>query len=98
MRPDKQKIVDEVWDDERVRSFLTKVGPDNGDSVDFHRLQTAYRSMRSEDFSRYLEFFVADGGDIAATDRRGRSLADRIRDHQQSGPFIAALTSAAETA
>ena len=34
MRADKQKVVDEVWDDERIRSFLDK-GPMGNENHDF---------------------------------------------------------------
>jgi hypothetical protein len=49
-RKDKQKIVDEVWTEERIRSFLD-LQPPAGMDADFHRLQRAYQSMRAEDFA-----------------------------------------------
>ena len=91
MRPDKKKVVDEVWDDARVQSFLAKEPPPGGDSRDFHRLLIAYRNMRPDDFVRFLGFFVADGGNLQATDVHGRTLAERISGHRQSGPFLDAL-------
>ena len=90
MRADKAKVVDEVWDEERVRSFLDK--PPMGDeNIDFSRLLYAYRSMRVEDFSRFLVLFKQDGGDSLATSKDGRTLLDVIKNHAKSGPFVEAL-------
>ena len=55
MRRDKAKVLDEVWDDARVRSFLS-VRSHTADSDDFHCLLRAYRSMREDDFRRFLVF------------------------------------------
>lgn len=87
---DKPKVVDEVWDDARVRQFLA-VDPPAGTNRDFHRLLMAYRSMRAFDFERFLDFFVADGGDLDARDPRGRRLDDLLAEHRLAGPFLAAL-------
>ena len=66
MRKDKQKVLDEVWDDDRVRGFLTKSVPVQsgqplpGDA-DFYVLRHAYQSMRPDDFERFLDYFTAAG-------------------------------------
>ena len=61
MRADKAKVVDEIWDDERVHSFLAKapLGPD--EDPDFSKLIFAYRSMRVDDFARFIPAFTAAG-------------------------------------
>ncbi|MEM6709742.1 MAG: PA4642 family protein [Pseudomonadota bacterium] len=91
MRPDKKKVVDERWDDERVRSFLTK-GPFGQErSADYSCLIHAYRSMRAEDFERFLGFFLAEGRDLDACSSHGQTLSETIAGHAQATPFLAAL-------
>ena len=48
MRPDKTKVVDEIWDDERIDSFLSKQ-PMGDEPAEFSLLLNAYRSMRPAD-------------------------------------------------
>lgn len=90
MRADKAKVVDEVWDDARIESFLHK--PPMGDeSADYSKLLHAYRSMRIDDFARFLERFKATGGDVHATSNAGLSLAETIKSHTKAGPFVELL-------
>jgi hypothetical protein len=91
VRPDKKKVVDEVWDDARVESFLAK-GPFGAeDNVDFSALLHAYRSMRAEDFERFLTAFVAAGRDVNARNRAGMTLLGVIASHRRSASFRKAL-------
>ena len=90
MRPDKAKVVDEIWDDERINSFLTK-GPMGAEEEQYSTLLHAYRSMRVDDFARFIAAFKEAGGDPAAKAADGRSLAEVIATHKQSAPFIALL-------
>ena len=90
MRKDKDKVLDEVWDDERVRSFLS-VRSHSGDSDDFHCLMRAYQSMREDDFRRFLVFFTADGRDVNATSAMGETVLSVIKEHRLSGGFASAL-------
>ena len=90
MRPDKQKVIDEIWDDERLQSFLDK-GQMGKESSDFSRLLHAYRSMRVDDFARFLTLFKAQGGDVNAVDAQGRTLVDIIGSHTKAEPFRALL-------
>lgn len=93
MRPDKQKVVDEVWDDARVESFLHK--PPMGDeSQDYSVLLNAYRSMRPDDFQRFLAMYLAAGRDPAARSRRGETLRDTIAGHRHADPFRRMLEAA----
>ena len=92
MRADKAKVVDEIWDDERIESFLTK-GPMGDTSDDHSKLLHAYRSMRVDDFQRFIDKFRAVGGDTNATDATGRSLKEVIASHSKSQPFIEILES-----
>ena len=96
MRKDKQKVLDEVWDDDRVRSFLGKTVPAQSGTPfpgdpDFHVLRHAYQSMRAEDFSRFLAFYTAEGRDVRARDGHGRTLAEVIASHAKAAPFVELL-------
>ncbi len=91
MRPDKAKVVDEVFDDERIRSFLDKAPLGAEPSADFSALLYAYRSMRAEDFARFTEFFVADGRDLSAANRQGQTVAEVIAGHRHATDFLEVL-------
>ncbi len=91
MRPDKQKVVDEVWDEERIQSFLHKSVMGDERSVDYSALLNAYRSMRPEDFDRFLRLFVAAGRDVNAAGNDGKTLLALIEPHHLAEPFRAAL-------
>jgi len=86
MRPDKAKVVDEVWDDARIGEFLHKPAM-NGEPLAFSQLLNAYRGMRPADFERFLEAFTTAGGDVHATDSQGRSLLEHIESHEKSSEF-----------
>lgn len=91
MKADKPKVVDEVWDDARVRAFLDKEPMGPRENAGFSKLLYAYRSMRPEDFSRFLTLYVAAGHDVNATDRHGRTLSEVISTHRQGREFREAL-------
>ncbi|MEM1432885.1 MAG: PA4642 family protein [Pseudomonadota bacterium] len=91
MRPDKKKVIDEVWEDARVESFLTKGAFGAEDNVDFSALLHAYRSMRVDDFERFLAAFVAAGRDVNACNRKGETLLGVIAGHRRSAAFRKAL-------
>ncbi len=86
--PSQPSVTDEVWDDDRVKSFL-EMEPYGDESADFHVLLKAYRGMRPDDFSRFLRFFVEAGREINARDKQGRTLWDIIEKHRQGAEFIA---------
>ncbi len=85
--PSQPQVTDEVWDDERVQSFLS-LEP-YGENADFHVLLKAYRGMRPDDFARFLRFFSEAGRQLDATDHRGRTLWSIIEAHEQGAEFIA---------
>lgn len=87
--PSQPSVTDEVWDDDRVKSFLD-IEPYGDESADFHVLLKAYRGMRPDDFERFLVFFMEADRDINARDKRGRTLWDIIEHHRQGADFIAA--------
>lgn len=97
-RPDKQKVIDEVWTDDRIAEFLHTPHPKQlgqkfaGDS-DFYVLLRAYQAMRIHDFERFLNLFIDKGGNLNAKDHRDRSLVERIAHHRKATPFIDAIES-----
>ena len=91
---DKEKVVEEVWDDARVRGFLDKIPPDLPGDADFHVLLFAYRSMRADDFGRFLEYFAEAGRDVSARNGDGLDLARYIAPHAGAGPYITLLEAA----
>jgi hypothetical protein len=93
VRPDKQKVIDEVWDDARVESFLHK--PPMGDEpAEYSLLLNAYRAMRPDDFRRFMALYTAAGHDPAARNRRGETLRDTIAGHRHAAPFLEILDQA----
>jgi hypothetical protein len=87
MRPDKQKVVDEVWDDERIESFLDKTPMGDEQSRDFSALLNAYRSMRPGDFERFVTRFKALNRDLDAQSNEGQTLVSLIADHRHGADF-----------
>ena len=71
--PSQPKVTNEIWTDDRVKSFLL-MQPYGDQNADFHVLLKAYRGMRSSDFIRFLSFFVDSGRELDAKDSSGRTL------------------------
>ncbi len=88
MRPDKKAIVDEVWDDARIAGFLHKPPMGDGESPDFSILLNAYRSMRVEDFARFLPVYKAAGKSVDSPNKHGQSLSEHIAPQRKAAPFI----------
>jgi len=93
MRKDKQKVVDEVWTEDHVKSYLN-VRSYDGTAEDFHMLLKAYQSMRAEDFELFVEFFCADGRDLNAVDKHGRTVLAVISSHRHGVEYAEILKSA----
>jgi hypothetical protein len=94
MRPDKKTITDEVWDDARVRSFLAPRAPQGGDDPDFVLLLNAYRSMRPEDFARFVDFYREAGHDLNPRNESGQRFIEFITPHRHAAAFIDILVRA----
>ncbi len=94
MRPDKKIITDEVWDDERVRSFLAPRSPQGGDAPDFVLLVNAYRAMRVDDFARFIRFFVEGHHDLDAANEGGQRFVEFIATHRHGQPFAEIMCAA----
>ena len=94
MKKDKQKVLDEVWTEDHVRSFLNAKSHDGTDE-NFHMLLKAYQSMRASDFELFIGFFLEQDRDLNATDKSGRTVLDIIGTHRHGGPYAEILRSAA---
>ena len=90
MRKDKAKVVDEVWTEDRVKSFLTVKAYDEVEQ-DFHMLLKAYQSMRVSDFTTFLELFVAEGHDVNAANPQGATVLSMVTQHRNSGAYAEVL-------
>ena len=86
--PSQPQVLDEVWDDARVKSFL-ELQSEAPASDDHHVLLKAYRGMRAEDFKRFLGFFIEAGRNLDAVDSQGRTLWQIIAQHRHGAEFIA---------
>lgn len=93
MRKDKEKIVDEVWTEARIREFLDVLPPE-GTDPDFHMLLKAYQQMRAEDFATFLGMFKEAGRDINARGPEGETVLSIVERHRYGGEFVEALREA----
>ena len=92
-RKDKKKVIGEPMTDGQVRAFLA-VQPEADVDGDFHALLRAYRSLREEDFRRFVDFFQQQGRNLKATGPDGRTVADIMARHGRSEGYLAALKEA----
>jgi len=90
LKKDKQKVLGEVFDDERIKTFLDYDAP-QGIDADFHVLEKAYRGMRAENFQTFLKFFSAAKRNINATNQQGQTLLDIAATHRHAEDYVAAL-------
>jgi hypothetical protein len=93
MKKDKQKVLDEVWTEDHIKSFLN-VRPHDGTDEDFHMLLKAYQSMRASDFELFVGFFTAQGRSVNATDKQGRTVLAIISNHRHGADYAAILKAA----
>ena len=94
MRPDKKIITDEVWDDDRVRSFLAPRTTQGLDEPDYTLLLNAYRGMRVDDFARFIRFYRDDRHDLNAKNEAGQRFIQVISTHRHAKPFVEVLIAA----
>jgi hypothetical protein len=91
-KKDKEKILDEVWTEDRIKSFLNLLPP-TGIDADFHALNTAYKSMRLEDFEIFLGFFIAHNRKLSATNPQGQTATDIMKQHRYGIEYAKLLES-----
>jgi len=90
LKKDKQKVLGEVFDDDRLKSFFN-IQPPEGVDANFHILEKAYRGMGEDNFTTFVQFYVEAGRDINVTNPDGKTLLQIIETHPHAGAYIEAL-------
>ena len=93
MKKDKEKVLDDVWTEDNVRSFLDFKHYDGSDP-DFHALLKAYQSMRASDFELFVGFFLDQQRNLDATGPDGRTVKAIINEHRRSSAYADVLDKA----
>ncbi len=93
LKKDKQKVLGENFDDERIKTFLHSQAP-AGVSRDYSLLETAYRGMIPDNFATFVGFFVDAGLDINAKNPQGKTFLQEIRKHRHAQEYIDPLLAA----
>lgn len=93
MKKDKQKVLDDVWTEDHIRSFLN-VRPHDGSNEDFHMLLKAYQSMRASDFDLFVNFYGQQQRDVNARGQDGRSVLDIVTEHRNGSEYATLLRAA----
>ena len=93
MRKDKEKVLDEVWTEDHVKSFL-EVRPHDGSDENFHMLLKAYQSMRASDFELFVRFFLGENRDLNAAGKDGRTVMEIVSEHRYGAEYADILRSA----
>ena len=93
MKKDKQKVIGEELGDERIREFLSLQAP-AGESQALHSLTRAYRSLRAEDFERFLSFYVESGLELNPVTPEGNTFLATLEQQRHAAPYIQALKNA----
>jgi len=96
MKKDMEKVLDEVWTKDHVKSFLGVRPHDNTDE-DFHMLLKAYQSMRASDFQLFLDYFRDEDRNVNATGFDGRSVLAIVEEHRKGAEYAGILKAAGAT-
>lgn len=96
MKKDKQKVIDEILNDERLQALITAIPePDRSAKFRDHRiLLRAYRHLRADDFSRFIAIFQAAGLNLNGKDEAGKTVLQTISGHDHSSLYLEALVTA----
>lgn len=90
MRKDKKQVIGEPMTDEQIKVFLNAEPADNTPAP-LHKLIRAYRSLRIEDFERFLNFFKAQDLPLDCRNEQGQDFAQLIADQRLAEPYLAAF-------
>lgn len=93
LKKDKQKVLGETFDDERIKTFLDVETAGNV-NVDYHILEKAYRGMHHENFKTFIGFFVDAGRDLNAKNLEGKTLLQIIDTHRHGEDYAQCLRTA----
>ncbi|MBX2809179.1 MAG: PA4642 family protein [Cellvibrionaceae bacterium] len=90
LKKDKQKVLGETFDDERIKTFLNYRA--YGDAnPDFHLLEKAYRGMKADNFATFIDFFVDAGHDLNSKNPEGLSFLTLLKQHRHAEDYIKVL-------
>lgn len=89
MKKDKEKVFDEVWNDERIAQFLDVIPPVGVDR-DYHQIIKAYQSMRLNDFETFVDMMKADGRNLSA-EHNGVSASAIMGQHKHGSDYAKVL-------
>lgn len=93
LKKDKQKVLGEVFDDQRVKGFLD-IQPYGDINADFHVLEKAYRGMKAENFEAFIKFFKEANRDINATNQDGKTILTIVLEHRHGEDYAEILKAA----
>jgi hypothetical protein len=93
MRKDKKQVIGEEMGDEPIKLFLA-VEPADATPAALHKLMKAYRSLRIDDFERFIGFFVEAGYDLGAQDAQGNDFVALVQNQRLAAPYIEAVQAA----
>ena len=87
MRKDKKQVIGEPMSDESIKLFLTCEPADQTPAA-LHKLIKAYRSLRIDDFERFVDFFVEAGFALDAKDEKGQDFIALVQDQRMAEAYI----------
>lgn len=90
LKKDKQKVLGEHFDDERVKSFLTGEARGN-EALDFTLLERAYRGMKTDNFATFVQFFTEAKHNINAHNAEGETFLATIENQRHAHKYISSL-------
>ncbi|ACE83533.1 PA4642 family protein [Cellvibrio japonicus] len=93
LRKDKEKVLGEIFDEERIKTFLDYPAP-AGVNADYHLLEKAYRGMRGENFSTFVRLFAEAGRDLNAVGPEGKTFLQVVKHHRNGEEYALALEAA----
>ncbi|WP_331344511.1 PA4642 family protein [Cellvibrio sp. UBA7661] len=93
LRKDKEKVLGETFDDERIKTFLNYPAP-TGVNADYHLLEKAYRGMLGGNFATFVTFFVEAGKDLNAIGPEGKTFLQVVKAHRNGEEYALALEAA----
>ena len=93
LRKDKEKVLGETFDDERIKTFLNYPAP-AGVNADYHLLEKAYRGMLGGNFATFVKFFVEAGKDLNAIGPEGKTFLQVVKAHRNGEEYAIAMEAA----
>ena len=93
LKKDKQKVLGETFDRERIATFLDQQSPDNINN-DYYVLERAYRGMNADNFATFIELFCAAGRNLEASNEQGVRFIDVVKSHRLSTDYLKPIEAA----